>query len=111
MSDQHNAAPTVSPDTMKLRLLASLIDDAAAEEGDTRYQALCERYEEVCEHILARPVRSWSDVAEIAEIAHFLAGKDTGGELLALASPCHDDRIAAELILAVLTMAKGAAHA
>ncbi len=62
----------VSPDTLKLRLLASLIEAAAADEGDARYEALHERYEEVCEHILARPVQSWSDVAEIAEIAIFL---------------------------------------
>jgi len=89
---------------MKLRLLASLIETAADDEGDARYDALHKRYEEVCEHILTRPVQSWSDVAEIAEIAHFLAAK---GNDLALASPCDDDRVAAELIMAVLTMAKG----
>lgn len=100
----------VSPDTLKLRLLASLIETAAADDGDARYDALRERYEEVCEHVLARPVRSWSDVAEIAEIAHFLADKGTDGELLALDSPCDDDRIAAELIQAVLSMAKGGAN-
>ena len=59
------------------------------------------------EQVLARPVRSWSDVIEIAEIAHFCAAKSLDGEILALAG---DDRIAVELIVAVLTMAKGGAH-
>ena len=110
MSEQHNAALPTSPDALKLRLLASLIETAADDEGDVRYDALHKRYEEVCERILTRPVKSWSDVAEIAEIAHFLASKGADGELLALDSPCDDDRIAAELILAVLTMAKGGAN-
>jgi hypothetical protein len=99
----------VSPDALKLRLLASLIEMAADDESDARYDALHKRYEEVCERILARPVQSWSDAAEIAEFAHFLASKATD-ELLALDSPCDDDRIAAELIQAVLTMAKGGAN-
>lgn len=55
---------------------------------------------------------SWADVVEIAEIAHFWADKDRNGELLALAGDCgEDERIAAELIVAVLTMARGGSHA
>ena len=101
--------PSRSCATLKLRLLASAME-ACGEDEEARYETLRQRYERLSEQVISRPVSSWSDVIEIAEIAHFWATKDLAGELLALQSPCDDDRIAAELILAVLTMAKGGTH-
>ena len=105
-----HSLPEVSPSScasLKLRLLASAME-ACGDDEETRYDTLRQRNELLQEYVLARPVRSWSDVIEIAEIAHFWAAKSPDGELLALAG---DDRIAAELIQAVLTMAKGGANA
>jgi hypothetical protein len=102
--------PSRSCATLKLRFLASAMEACGDEEED-RYEALRERCEQLSERVLARPVRAWADVIEIAEIAHFWATKNLDGELIALASPCDDDRIAAELIMAVLTMAKGGVNA
>jgi hypothetical protein len=98
--------PSRSCATLKLRLLASAME-ACGDDEEARYETLRQRYERLSEQVISRPVGSWADVIEIAEIAHFWATKDLAGELLALQSPCDDDRIAAELILAVLTMAKG----
>ncbi len=93
---------------LKLRLLASAMESCG---DDDRYESLRERYEELTERILSRPIRSWAQVIEIAEIAHFWADKTSEGELLALESPCEDDRVAAELIEAVLAMSKGGVNA
>jgi hypothetical protein len=91
------ASPTSSA-SLKLRLLASA-------------ETLRQRYELLQEYVLARPVRAWADVIEIAEIAHFQADKGTDGDVLALAGACgEDDRVAAALIVAVLEMAKGGAN-
>jgi hypothetical protein len=100
------AAAPASSAVLKLRLLASAIE-ACGEEEEVRYEALRQRYELLSEQVLARPVRSWSDVIEIAEIAHFWAAKSLDGDLLALAE---NDRVPAKLIVAVLTMAKGGNH-
>ena len=115
MSNQHapsdRAARSASPDMLELRLLASLIEAACADDDDAREENLHSRYREVSERILDRPVRSWADVVEIAEIAFFLADKESDGELLALAGACgEDDQAAAELVMAVLTMAEGGEH-
>ncbi len=106
----HNAsgdtAVPVSSAVLKLRLLASAIE-ACGEEDEGRYEALRRRCELLSEQVLERPVRSWSDVIEIAEIAHFWAAKSLDGELGDFVG---GHRAPAKLIVAVLTMAKGGNH-
>jgi len=105
-SSQSASASNSSSAALKLRLLASAIE-ACREDDETRYEALRQRYELLSEQVLARPVRSWSDVIEIAEIAHFWAAKSLDGDVLVLGG---ENCAPAKLITAVLKMAKGGAH-
>jgi hypothetical protein len=79
--------------------------DSEAEEA--RYEQLSDRYQSLQELVFERPVRSWADVIEIAEIAHFWSDKTLENELMDLESDDVVERSTAVLILAVLKMAKG----
>jgi hypothetical protein len=109
MSNHNASGDTAVPASsamLKLRLLASAIE-ACGDDEAARYEALRQRCELLSEQVLARPVRSWSDVIEIAEIAHFWAAKSLDGEPGDFVG---DHRAPAKLIMAVLKMARGGAN-
>jgi len=115
----------LSPDLLELRRIAPLYYEAAnyaaslesaadeAAAAEARADELAQQYEAIAERIRARPVGSWADVIDRAEIAYYWADKTFDGTALkAIASSDCDksEQTAAELIMAVLTMARGGAN-
>ena len=101
------------------RLVALTMDetDRSDEEGSELLDRLCE----VARQIWATPVRSWADVVARAEVAAYWADADGSWDLdqkgdwvfPEFPPDQHadlDERAPAELIVAVLTLAKGGAN-
>lgn len=118
-------SPAAYPDLLELRRIAPLYYEAAnyaaglesaAEEAaaaEACADELATQYEAVAERVRLRPVRSWADVIARAEIAYYWADKTFDGSTLkaTVSSDCDmAEQTAAELIMAVLTVAKGGAH-
>jgi hypothetical protein len=85
-------------------------EDAIAKAGATQ-QGAHERIVILSDAICARPTRSWADVAERAQIAHYWQDRRPDGSLSGLASKYAGDRVNAHLISAMLALAEGSIHA
>jgi hypothetical protein len=103
----------LSANTRELQRLKEAFHETCLQDATGDPAALLRQNEIVAaqdrlnERIYATPVRSWSDVIERAEIANFC--NEEVEEALDLPVRTHD-RALAELVVAVLTMAKGGAN-
>ena len=91
----HTAAAECDDDTPEIRA------------ADTYCEELHAELDAISERVWSRPVGTWTDALERAAIAFYWAQRDDNNELDDLDSANPPDRAAAELITAVMDLAKG----
>jgi hypothetical protein len=111
------AADPVTPVALAVRRLASraraAIDYECSLEGQSGYAEACARsaeltgeLEALAEAVWAKPVRSWADVIERAEVAEWYAYREPfTNRIIGATSECPGERSVAFLVEAVLKMA------
>jgi hypothetical protein len=80
-------------------------DAEATAKSETVIDVLGKRVGELAKRMHSRPVQSWADVIERAEIARFWQEKRPDGSLAGLGSKYGGDRANARLIEAMLALA------
>jgi len=95
------------------RILDLRRQEMADESTDESLDATGRIASDLTDEVLARPVRSWDDVVDRAAIAFYWQTKNNDGVMLGLTPEGGgpDERSTAELITAVLSLAKGGDNA
>jgi hypothetical protein len=110
-------AAAVTPAALEIRRLASMaraaIDYECSLEGQPGYAEACaqsaeltDKLEALAEAIWSKPVRSWSDVIERAEVVEWYSDREPfTNRLVGITSEAPDERAKAHLLEAVLKLA------